>query len=133
MAEQFLFKKEFRSKTATTRCGYCKVSIKQLIINLLAAGQNTLESMFKRSHDSSETSLETDIVPQPPTKKQLLIDEDGGDDEEAEEINNNPVETEEDGVADESYREDGAGSKVGDNHVVTEMGCLGGDDILTNI
>ena len=135
MAEKFFFKKEFRSKTAITRCGYCKVSIKEENLEShcktahkkpkLAAGQKTLESMFKRSHDSSESSLETDIVPVPPTKKQKLVDGDEEDDVEAEEMNNNPVETEDDSA---EYGEAGAGIKVGDNPLVTEMG---GDDMLT--
>ena len=50
-----------------------RVIVKQLKIKLLVAGQETLESMFKRSHDSSETSLETDIGPQPPTKMILWM------------------------------------------------------------
>ena len=71
MAERLFFKKDFRSKTAITRCGYCKVSIKEENLEShcktahkkpkLAAGQKTLDSMFKRSGDnSSETNLETD-------------------------------------------------------------------------
>ena len=139
MAEKF-FKKDFRSKTAVTRCGYCKVSLKEENLEShcktahkkpkLAAGQKTLDSMFKRSHDASETSLETEIVPPTPTKKQKLRDEDDEDNEEGGDTNNNPFETEEDG-ADDSCTEAGAGSKVGDTLLVTGMGNLDGDDMVT--
>ena len=84
--------------------------------------------MFKRSGDnSSETNLETDIYP--PSKKQKLSDEDDEDNEEAEEVNNNPVETEEAG-ADDSSRESGAGSTVGDNPlVIAEIVNFSADDM----
>ena len=87
--------------------------------------------MFKRSDDSSETNLETDIFPPPPSKKQKPGDEDDEYEEEAEEINNNPVGTEEDG-ANDSSREAGAGSTVGDDSLVTEISNLGGDDMVTS-
>ena len=69
-----MFKKEFRSKTDVTNCGYCNVSLKEENLEnhcktvhkkpKLVAGQRTLENIFKRHvQESSEPDLS------PPSKK----------------------------------------------------------------
>ena len=74
-------KKEFRSKTALTKCGYCQIQIKSENLEIhcnkvhkkprLAAGQRTLENVFKvpsNSPSSSKVSADTDppfIQPDP--------------------------------------------------------------------
>ena len=78
-----MFKKGFRSKTAMTKCGYCNISIKEENLEnhcktvhkkpKLAAGQSTLDSIFKRPLEvPSSESIEPDVFPPPP--KKLNID-----------------------------------------------------------
>ena len=58
MTDRAFVKKEFKSKNAVTKCGYCNLKIKDENLEnhcktihhkaKLAAGQVTLDSMFKR-------------------------------------------------------------------------------------
>ena len=71
-----MFKKAFKSKTAMTKCGYCNISIKEENLEnhcktvhkkpKLAAGQSTLDKIFKRPLQVSSAPIEPDLLPPPP-------------------------------------------------------------------
>ena len=73
-----MFKKEFRSKTAVTKCGYCNITIKEENLEnhcktihkkpKLAAGQSTLDRIFKRPSQVSSETIEPDLSPPPPKR-----------------------------------------------------------------
>ena len=106
-----MHKREFKSKTATTKCGYCNVKIKEENLEnhcktahkkpKLAAGQYTLESLFKskeKAVDNTTDELEdenvndiVDLAPdidQPTSKKRKASDSLDADKDHIEEINN---------------------------------------------
>ena len=100
-----MYKKEFRSKIATTKCGYCNTKIKEENLEnhcktvhrkpKLAAGQSTLESLFKPKERADETTgdeLQDDQPPdinQPAPKKCKVSDSVDEDSEPNAELNNN--------------------------------------------
>ena len=78
-----MYKKEFRSKKAMTKCGYCNISIKEENLEnhcktvhkkpKLAAGQSTLDKIFKRPLQVSSAPIEPDLLPPPPKRPNLDI------------------------------------------------------------
>ena len=92
MADKNLFKKDYKSKKAVTKCGYCSQDIKEENLEnhcktvhkkpKLAAGQRTLDSLFKPTRvnvdpipDETLPAAEIDVAPPPAKKAKVTAEE----------------------------------------------------------
>ena len=92
MADKNLFKKDYMSKKAVTKCGYCSQDIKEENLEnhcktvhkkpKLAAGQRTLDSLFKPTRvnvdpipDETLPVAEIDVAPPPAKNAKVTAEE----------------------------------------------------------